>query len=164
MTVESFAIEEGLEEETLLLPPDLDLDVDSSMVSQRLAPDILYGLALLPLHHLDVVQGFRHRAGAEVLPVDAALVFHAAVEIALVPALLPGHVYYLPRRAPEVTGPHCEERLVPRTRSRQENTPRHGSAQPTAGLSLDAEAPRRCHRRVAACLGVGQCVGYPAMG
>jgi hypothetical protein len=48
---------------------------------------------LLPLQHLDVVQGFRDRAGAEVLPDHAALLLHAAVEITLVPALLPGHVY-----------------------------------------------------------------------
>src|SRR5215475_13536489 len=113
MTVESFAVEEGLQQEPLLRPPALDLGVDSRLVGQGLAPGLPCGVPQVSLPHLVVVQGFCGRAGAEVLPDDAALVFHAAVEIALVPALLPGHVYYLPGRAPEVAGPHGEERRVP---------------------------------------------------
>src|SRR5262245_2910026 len=100
MAVASFAIEEGLEDEILLRPPALDLDVDGRLVGQGLAPGLLYSLAARPFHPLRGVQGFRTRASAEVLPNDAALVFHAAVEIALGPALLPGHVYYLLCGAP----------------------------------------------------------------
>ena len=113
MTVESFGVEERLKEELVLRPPALDLGVDSRLVGQGLAPALPCGVPLVSLPHLDVVQGFRNWASAEVLPADAALMFHAAVEITLVPAPLPGHVYYLLRRAPEVAGPHCEERRVP---------------------------------------------------
>src|SRR5262245_22181886 len=95
MTVESFAVEEGFPQEPLLRPPALDLDVEGRLVGQGLTPGLSCGVPLVSLPHLVVVQGFCGRAGAEVLPVDTALVFHAAVEIALVPALLPGHVYYL---------------------------------------------------------------------
>src|SRR5262245_27822604 len=101
MAVESFAVEESLKQETLLLPPALDLGVKDGMVGQGLAPGILHGLALLPLHHLDVIQGFRDRAGAEILSQDAALAFPTPGQVALGAPLLPiGHVCYLLPAAP----------------------------------------------------------------
>src|SRR5262245_7059983 len=75
ITVASFGVEQGLEKERLLRPPALDLDVDGRLVGQGLAPGVSLGLPLLPLQHLDMIQGFRARAGAEVLPDDAPLVF-----------------------------------------------------------------------------------------
>src|SRR5438552_3945412 len=83
MAVESFAVEEGLEEETLLFPPALDLGVDGGVGGQRLAPGLLRGVPLVPLHHLDGIHGFRDRASAEILPNDAALAFPTLGQAAL---------------------------------------------------------------------------------
>src|SRR5262245_35339772 len=105
MTVASFGVEEGLEKEILLRPPALDLDVDGGLVGQRLAPGGSLGLPLLPLQRLDVIQGFRARAGAEVLADDAALVFPTLGQVALGAPLLPiGHVCYLLPGAPARAG------------------------------------------------------------
>src|SRR5262249_38716515 len=111
----------------LLLPPALDLGVEGRLVGQGLAPGLLRGLALLPLHHLDMIHGFSAWASAEVLPDDAALLLHAAVEIALVPALLPGQVYYLLPAAPTgAAGERPSRASARRQRIRRATAPRNG--------------------------------------
>src|ERR1041384_2941708 len=100
MTIASFRIEEGLQQETVLLPPALDLSVEGGVVGQGPAPGRFLGGTLGTGMSLDVIHGFSDRASAKVFPDDGAVAPDTAIQVALGATLMPVHVYYLLRSAP----------------------------------------------------------------